>query len=129
MRVNAQNRAFAALVSLGYLLGYLLVFVHFVAEQHATCAEHGDAHHVAAASDGESEPISGLSRLPDTVDDHCHLLNAVRHETTAATAFQVSLLRPLPDLTTLSLASALETSHVGGPVWRYAPKQSPPAHS
>lgn len=128
MRLIARNRALAALVSLGYLLGYLLVFVHFVAEQHAACSVHGGSHHVEHVDRDGSTPVdSGIERAPRMLDDHCHLLDTVRTHVAALSRTNAAfhtIAEPL-----IQPGRAAEHVDLRSTVWRYAPKQSPPAAS
>lgn len=125
-----RNRRLGGLVAVGYLLGYLLVFVHFVAEQHAECAEHGVSHHVSVDSDEPGshaalETAPSLDELPGLIDDHCHLLNAVREQVSTPASAAVVFVLHLP-VEHVSPAGGTRPSRAYGAVWRYAPKQSPP---
>ena len=75
----ARNRALAVLVSLGYLLGYLLVFVHFVAEKHAACATHGGSHHVEHVDRDATAPLNaGIESAPRILDDTPKIFSELR---------------------------------------------------
>ena len=128
MRVMRRHRGLAALIALGYLLGYLLVFVHFIAEQHAACAEHGVAHHVDSDDEPDRAPLAaGIAATPGSVDDHCHALTTVRGHAASA-ALPAPTWYPVTDPVTREDHARDVQAH-GIAVWRYAPKQSPPAHA
>ncbi len=127
MRVMIRHRAVYALTAIAYLVGYLLVFAHFVAERHVECIEHHTAHHADASSDDhEAAPAqAGLSALPVTEDHHCDLLSLVRPKPTTSERARL-VVRP-PNLTITCGVHAPSThTFIGGAVWRYAPKTSPP---
>ena len=125
MRMTRDRRA-AVLVAVGYLLGYLLVFVHFAAEHHAVCAEHGVAHHAELSEPSATPLASGFHAAPGSVDDHCHLLNAVRDQAAGEVAAP-DLHVPSAQAAEDNVRNALRSVRTGGAVWRYAPKTSPPS--
>lgn len=127
--MNLRHRGLGALLALGYLVGYLLVFVHFAVEQHGVCLEHDGAHHVDEAASADGQPADeGLAALPSALDDHCHLLNAVRVYDATSTRPVIEALLPLPQVQSTGTVSP-RGPPARGAVWRYAPKQSPPAAS
>lgn len=121
----SRHRALSALISLGYLLGYLLIFVHFAAEQHAACERHGGSHHVEAADHDGAPTPSGIEGLPSLVDDHCHLLDAVRGEVPVVAPTRIALWPALLQANLHPHESEQSLPRTNA-VWRYAPKQSPP---
>lgn len=129
MQLTLRHPWLAALAAVGYLLGYLLVFAHFAVEQHGVCLEHDGAHHVEDAGDPTDRPVeAGIAALPSAVDDHCHLLNAVRIFVRDETRPMVAALLPLAT-SDFETAVSPRGPPPTGAIWRYAPKQSPPQAS
>ena len=129
MRMTPHKRRLAAWVALSYLLGYLLVFAHFVGEQHATCPEHGEAHHVDDGGEELPAPLgAGIAAHPGAEDDHCSLLTAVRDPMQAELAPWVATRDLPPAIRALPARLNLPPPRVAA-IWRYAPKQSPPQHA
>lgn len=127
MRMTPHKRWFAGCVAVSYLLGYLLVFAHFVGEQHATCVEHGEAHHVEDAGEPLPMPLeAGIAAHEGTEDDHCSLLNAVRDPLNVEHPHIPALTEAVPRIDTIVTQLNLPPPHYRA-IWRYAPKQSPPA--
>lgn len=124
-----QRRQLSALIALTYLVGYLLAFAHFVLEEHVECLEHHTQHHVARTT-ADARPLSavpGVTSLPAEGDDHCHIFEIVRTQSSSVAAPAATALVPQAVPTPMTTAFAVVASeHVGRQIWRFAPKQSPP---
>ncbi len=103
---------------------------HFVAERHVVCAEHGDV--VDGDACGDTAQHVSDAMLPQVRaadgghgDHHCAVLGVLHRPARSADAHPVVVLlasRRAPDL-----SPRLEARTGKCPVYRFAPKQSPPS--
>lgn len=121
-----SSRWLSALVALAYTLGWLLLFGHYVEEQHSICAEHGMAHHVEdVGHDDHDVDAPGLHAASDAEHEHCSFTESLRtpYPFTPCSPVEVRASIDARFAENLSFAShTVATSDV----WRYAPKTSPP---
>lgn len=129
---RAAWRGFAPAVALLALLGQTSALLHRALVQHATCAEHGESVHVAAAA---NTPVPAFSLGEDHADLSAPAdeVSADHHEHCAAADNRAATTRLVPDQSTALLpAGALTTPmHAAAPgtavaAYLIAPKTSPP---
>jgi hypothetical protein len=121
-------RALAAF-ALALLLGqYVLPAVHYAAEEHEVCPEHGELVHVRGSHTseppaGEGPGISGAGERDD--HGHCDVVPAVSREGQALAArAELEVAPPAAEKTAAAIVARAQASKT--PLFRLAPKQSPP---
>ena len=120
------------------LVAQLLGWIHLVAVEHARCPEHGEVLHVTERAAGtalarelhatEEAPTSSVETAPPELhaDDHCGWLADRRDARLAPTVLAMS---PSPRGEACSTAPAPLPCASSAPLYRLAPKQSPPTWS
>jgi len=133
-RNGAVFRCWLTLVALFYVTQHLSAIAHFVAVRHVVCSEHGELVDVEASSSAASArkrlPSSELdapksSSHSDHGHDHCGVLAHFRPHLSAPVFAGVPLRSAaVPDV---AIASRESSPTLAIPIYRLAPKNSPPA--
>ena len=129
------RRASGLLLALVLVVSQASAWVHAAAIAHVACLEHGESVHRASVPAGARTTVSQDPRQPmlradlavATGHDHCGNAALLRWRDVALTA-PPTLAQPIGASRSLTFASVRDQTH-GVPVYRLAPKTSPPRAS
>ena len=137
MRTVIRRRPGIALVAYACLLAQVSTFAHHVLVQHVTCAEHGEAVHVAAlahSADVQSLSSSRASLPPrasgvpaSVADDHDHC-SIVLSSSLRAPSRPYAGVGPAVSCLPVTIPSS-RVSGTGVDTYLIAPKTSPPGRA
>jgi hypothetical protein len=134
--VRLAGRVHAALTALTFVLSSLAGLVHTATTRHVQCAEHGEQIHsdaapaiVVAAGEVASGTAQATVRGQPTAaihgHEHCLMASATRESRIAPAPLSLAITNHAADALHL-VARRVATLH-HDPVYRTAPKTSPPA--
>jgi hypothetical protein len=132
-RSSTVFRCLLTLVALFYVAQHLSAVAHFALVRHAVCDEHGelvDVEATTSAAAAEGSPASELNSPQSSSHsghghEHCGVLAHLRPHLSAAVFAAIPVrVAARPDIT---IASRHRAPSLAIPIYRLAPKNSPPA--